>query len=169
MASAEEFGLQQALWTVLSRRSRLVIPNFTPEEWFEADLWMLDRNNTVWEFEIKATKSDFRKDAAKVPGSLLTKRGTLRLDMQPKYARLADGHWRGPHHFVFVAPPGVIPVDEVPVWAGLWEIKTPLFPKIERVLKSPRLHKVALPQEEEQRALKALCHRFWNLRAKQRQ
>ena len=161
--SFSEQQLQEALWYKLSG-SMLLVPNFRAQDWFEADLWAVTKNKMVWEFEIKVTRSDFRKDASKSPGSIFAPGSrTRRSTLDSKYDRLASGDWHGPNNFVYVAPVGVIPKEEVPIWAGLWEFEGGRF---NRVLKAQRLHKVLLPESELDRARTCIYYRYWSDRLK---
>ena len=158
-----ENQLQTALWRKLNT-SMVLFPNFRAVDWFEADVWAVSKHDMAWEFEIKVSRADFRKDASKAPGSIFVPgHRTRRTTLDSKYARLASGDWHGPNNFVYVAPAGVIPVDEVPAWAGLWEFGDGL---LRRVLKSQRLHKVPVPREELARAKTCIYHRYWNDRIK---
>ena len=46
--------------------NRLVLPNFTPNGWFECDIWVLTKSGYGREYEIKLTVSDFKADAKKM-------------------------------------------------------------------------------------------------------
>ena len=139
----------------------LIVPNFSPEDWFECDVWGLTNSGMSWEFEIKVARADFRKDASKAPGSLFTAGHRIRRStMDSKYSRLASGDYHGPNNFAYVAPQGVIPIDEVPVWAGLWEY-TPEDGLI-KTLKAQRLHKSLVPALEVDRARRVVLYRYWN-------
>lgn len=153
--------MQAVLWEKLCGSLPLLVPNFSPEDWFECDVWGLTTAGLAWEFEIKVDRSDFRKDASKAPGSLFTAgHRIMRSTMDSKYSRLASGDYKGPSNFVYVAPKGVIPPDEVPVWAGLWEY-TP-GDGLVKTLKAQRLHKSPVPDKEVERARKAILYRYWN-------
>lgn len=156
-----ERQLQTVLWEKLCKSMRLLVPNFTPEDWFECDVWAVSNPGFVWEFEIKVTRADFRKDASKAPGSLFTSGHRFeRTDMSPKYSRLASGDYKGPNNFVYVAPKGVVPFDEVPIWAGLWEYEPE--DGLIKSLKSQRLHKSPVVESEVDRARRAIYFRYWN-------
>lgn len=156
-----EQQLQHIIWEKLCKSLRLVVPNWSPEDWFECDVWGVTNAGMAWEFEIKVTRSDFRKDASKAPGSLFTGgHRVLRTTQDCKYSRLASGDYRGPNNFVYVAPRGIIPREEVPVWAGLWEFVP--GEGLEKVLKAQRLHKSPVSEREVERARTAIYYRYWN-------
>ena len=162
MTGVTERQVQLMLWKKLQGCMRWVVPNFTPDDWFECDVWAVNRAGVAWEFEIKTSRGDFRKDAAKMPGSLFNaSRGLMRSNMLPKYERLASGDCKGPAHFVYVAPKGVIPRDEVPAWAGLWEFEDK-WSGFDRVLKSSTLHRIPVMELELERSARAVMYRLWN-------
>jgi len=80
----------------------VMIPNVFYFYW-ESDILMVTRSRCVHEYEIKLTMSDFRADFKKSYRHLCMKERTA------KY----------PAHLWYVCPPNVIPVDEVPEYAGL--------------------------------------------------
>ncbi|ARQ95305.1 hypothetical protein [Bradyrhizobium phage BDU-MI-1] len=69
------------------------------------DLWVIDANATkgctATSYEIKISRADFKKD--------------LEQPLKQRGARLFSDQ------FFYVAPPGLIKPEEVPVWAGLLE------------------------------------------------
>lgn len=125
---------------ILDRWDRsTVFPNFTPAKWWECDVFELTKAGFFREYEIKLTRSDFRIDAKKI-----RKRWTRNGN-----ARAHDG----PCKFYFVAPAGVIPLNELPEWAGLIVCETrttrafkalpgtrDVFTHVEK--EAPQLHKV---------------------------
>lgn len=68
------------------------------------DLFIISSNagNETTAFEIKVSRSDFKKD--------------VNDDMKQRGARLYA------NNFYYVAPKGLIKPEEVPLWAGLWEL-----------------------------------------------
>ena len=80
------------------------------------DVWAIEPNSAkgciATSYEIKVSRSDFKKDAA----NPLKQRG----------ARLFSDH------FFYVAPPGLIRPEEVPDWAGLLE---PYLPPVSKHLR----------------------------------
>lgn len=122
------------------RRSRwqdhMVMPNFTPPDWWECDLFVLTRSGYFWEFEVKLTRSDFLRDAEKsreirgtgrhvpVDPAIARFPGQTRwvCDVEKKHDLLARGDPRGPQKFFYVAPLGVLNAADMPAWAGLIEL-----------------------------------------------
>ena len=68
------------------------------------DMFIISSNagNETTAFEIKVSRQDFKKD--------------IKDDMKQRGARLYS------NLFYYVAPKGLIKPDEVPLWAGLWEL-----------------------------------------------
>jgi hypothetical protein len=68
------------------------------------DLFIISSNegNSTIGFEIKASRQDFKKD--------------INDDLKQRGARLYC------NKFYYVAPKGMIKPEEIPLWAGLWEI-----------------------------------------------
>lgn len=90
---------------VASRPSDIVVSNYFLGE-FEADLLRINERGMVWEYELKASLSDFRADFKKERYG------------NNKHERLKDGKHTS-NYFSFVAPEGMIPLEEVPAYAGL--------------------------------------------------
>lgn len=97
------------------------------------DLFIISSNagNETTAFEIKASRSDFKKDISD--------------DLKQRGARLYA------NNFYYVAPSGMIKPEEVPLWAGLWEFDLDYYEKTEgkdfrfhEVVPSP-LHPKAVP------------------------
>lgn len=84
--------------------SPIILPNVYIWHW-ESDLLYLSRNDHATEFEIKRTHSDFLAEAKK----------------QSKCRSLKNG--LGPTEFYFVCPEGVIGLEELPEYAGLFYVK----------------------------------------------
>lgn len=115
----------------------VVLPCYTPAGWWENDVFMLSDSGYWWEFEIKLTLADFRRDAEK---TRTAGQWDARLE-EKKHALLAGGE-RGPTCFYYVAPIGVIPLDQLPTWAGLIEIKQDgkYLYEMGPAVKAPRRH-----------------------------
>lgn len=95
-------------------KRNFTLPRFTPVGWWECDVFELTEAGYWREYEIKTTRADFRQDARKER----VRKGGVR----NKHDILAAHDVAGPCQFWFVCPAGVIPVAEVPEWAGLIEM-----------------------------------------------
>lgn len=81
---------------------------FFSERDYETDFLLFEvksRKMLCTEFEIKVTHSDFLKD----------------FDKELKHENYKNGV-NCPNHFYYIAPKGVIPVEEIPDHAGLYEV-----------------------------------------------
>lgn len=171
----------QEIQSVLLRsrfRRNLLMPRWTPAQWFECDLFELTAAGFWREYEIKVSRSDFRNDRRKGPTERDLKWwkyiGAADQETRSKHDRLAAGDTRGPVQFWFVAPAGIIPLEELPHWAGLIEIHAHrtgrgLMAHERSVKSAPRLHRQPLkdPQSVERQLQKASYYRLlgrelWN-------
>lgn len=113
------------------------LPNYTPAQWWECDVFHTTNAGYFTEFEVKVSREDFFNDATKVR----TERRTN--TVFNKHDLLAAGSHQGPSRFFFVVPVGLVKEHEVPKWAGVIEVA-----KTERarfctetiVRPAPRLH-----------------------------
>ena len=140
----------------------LTLPNYTPPNWFECDVFELTDAGFFREYEIKLTVSDFKADARKSQrrkGVDVFKRDLLGEPIQTK----------GPVQFWYVTPVGLLTPQMLPPWAGLIEIslRPPdlRYPqcfesKEHEVVKAPRLHN---EKANERIRLAALVCCYWRL------
>lgn len=147
-------------------RRSFVLPRYTPRQWWEADVFELTPSGYFREYEIKLTLSDFRADAKKIEE---WKWGMPRTGVnETKHQRLARGDPAGPTQFWFVAPVGVIPLDQVPDWAGLIEMTLhfdvrPLRMTERQAKRPPRLHKAKSGPKVEAHARSVIYYRLHTL------
>lgn len=135
-----ERDIQGLLWKNYPEPDYVSAFNFMPFGW-EIDFCALDMNSGhLTEFEIKRTKSDFKKDFEKYKHDFYKSRY--------KFKKLSGKYYKGtisqynnlyfPNNFVFVCPEGVINPSLVPDYAGLIYI----YPNsdIRWMKKNPTLH-----------------------------
>lgn len=127
-----------ARWIIHRRFNRnWLMPNITPQGWFECDVLELTKAYFFREYEIKVTRSDFFADRKKLRSVSFGETAT-------KYSLLAKASERGPSAFYYCVPAGLVEVDEVPVWAGLIEFTKYAnargFISEATVKQAPRLH-----------------------------
>jgi len=87
----------------------------------EMDLMSVSKSHLLYEFEIKISKSDFKADFKKFKHLNMLNNITHKI----------------PNYFAFVCPDGVIPIEDVPKYAGLWYYKDNA---LKEIIKAPRLH-----------------------------
>jgi hypothetical protein len=113
-------------------RRHFLLPNYTPRDWWECDVFELTAAGYFREYEVKLTIGDFRKDATKARERWTWLDGRLEKRLQGrKHDQLAAGHRSGPTRFYYVTPPGLLFLDHapsanpaavLPSWAGLIEM-----------------------------------------------
>jgi len=119
-----EYDLQYQIIT--SYRNGLRIPNID-NIYGEMDVLRLTRNGYTYEYEIKLTLADFKADFKK----------------QRKHAAYLQAFYTRttklpiPNYFTYVAPPKIIDIKEVPIYAGVYEIQNELV----CVKKPPLIHR----------------------------
>lgn len=95
-----------------------LLPNYTPRQWWECDVFELTKASYFREYEIKMSYSDYRADAKKrrnVASWLPPEKQEY--GGKTKHQLLQAGDPRGPRQFYFVCPERII--EHVPGWAGL--------------------------------------------------
>lgn len=101
----------------------LVIPNYTPHNWWECDVYELTKNGFMREYEIKLSRSDYQADCSKVREKWEIMEGCWqRKPTDTKHNLIARGCPAGPSRFHFVTPAGLLKLEEIPDWAGLIEV-----------------------------------------------
>jgi hypothetical protein len=150
-----EYDLQYKIWLTLQGSNNLFIPNVNGG-YGEMDVLRLTRAGYAYEYEIKITRADFRAD----------KKKELKHESYSKvFNNLPFCWWDGrpknqegiPNYFIYVAPKGVIPVDELPEYAGLYELENGLL----SCVKPPKkIHKEKQRDYWETKALWALNAKY---------
>ena len=163
-APLTERRIQRAIFRARLSQCRFMLPNFTPIGWHECDMWLVTKAGFAHEYEIKLSVADFLADAAKLEGWPSMRRNGY-APARTKHERLAAGDTAGPIQFWYVAPEGVLAVEQMPTWAGLIESRpgngwVRLF--IRR--RGPRLHGRKTTPEVIQQAMTACYWRFWQER-----
>lgn len=140
-----ESRIQALLATKFGKTGSICVPNCGAFGW-ESDLLRLTSRWLCAEYEIKVSRADFRADRAK-------KLKHLWLETRP-----SEAPQRCPNYFWYAAPVGVIPVDELPAYAGLVEV-------VDRNLvvarKAPRLHRQPIAERNATYMLRGVTLRFW--------
>jgi hypothetical protein len=154
-----ERSMQTALYfSRLLGRHSLIVPNVTVLGW-ESDLVSVTAAGFLCEYEIKISRSDFKKDLEKSRHQVLT-----RFLHAPIPGWLPDGRRLGANYLSYVVPAGLVSVDEVPRYAGLITVASTELTEVVR--KAPRLHATKLTDYQRAWLERSLTHRFWNQRIK---
>lgn len=155
-----ETQIQRQLMAVRYRRS-FVLPNYTPLNWFECDVFELTEAGYFREYEIKLTLSDFKVDAEKYRRTY--DRATQTQTDHKKHDLLKSGDSRGPCQFWYVAPVGLLSPETVPQWCGLIEIETSANRRLwetKELKPAPKLHKQKAIKEIGEHA-ESVC--YWRM------
>lgn len=160
-ATLTERSVQSRLWICSRSSFDVLLPNYTPVEWWECDMFGVTRAGYFHEFEIKLTAADFRADAAKAKRRYDRADNWRPID-ETKHVLLAGRSVRGPSMFWYVAPDGMIDLADVPEWAGLQVIRNGRW--FETVKKAPRLHSQKIDRKIVEHALGVCYFRYWHAR-----
>ena len=158
----KESIIQDRLYLEMFGSASLMVPNYTPLDWWECDFFSVTKANYMVEHEIKASRSDFFADSKKETKTFNHENG--KCFVRRKHDLLNQGYEKGPRQFWFIVPEGLVEEREVPNFAGF---KT-VTPK-GRILikkKAPFLHKVKIEEQVLNHARSVFYYRYWNLRRK---
>ncbi len=157
-----EGGLTRNIQRVIIRNrwnKTFCIPNHHAHKWWECDVFELTRAGYFVEYEIKVSLSDFRADARKLRESYKWNpllQTTERAYSKTKHQQLAERQTNGPSRFYFVTPPGLVPVELIPEWAGLIEVDG----NERMVRRAVQLHSVKASDELVRKANQSCYFRF---------
>lgn len=133
-------------------RRAFVLPNYTPMNWFECDVFEVTAAGFFREYEVKLTVSDFRADAKKEHNDY--NYAKMRREGGKKHDLLAGRSVSGPRQFFYVTPAGLLQSEALPEWAGLIELddRGPMHAAPWRyqerlVKKAPALHREKVREE----------------------
>ena len=150
----------------------ILLPNYTPDNWYECDLFGVTKAGYMVEHEIKVTIADFRADAKKGrPECRYARVCKLNPLVETKHGRLAAMDHQGPSRYNYIVPADMIGPDEVPEWAGLIYASqhpaTPYYPEyigFNQVKKAPRLHSQKVAESVIAHARGVCYFRYWSER-----
>lgn len=150
----------QLYWSLRSA-SDLLIPRYTPRDWWECDMWRLLPSGFTAEYEIKLTVSDFRADAKKEKRERMIFDPELRkwndVGSANKHELLA-ANTVGPNRFYYVIPVQMENLVEIPEWAGLLLFDGHRYPFMQK--EAPKRHKEKW-QGSRAKLLETFYHRYW--------
>lgn len=131
-----------------------MMPNYTPSQWWECDIFAVTKAGYFVEYEIKRTVADFRADAKKGCG----------FRSRSKHAHLEAHEKNGPSRFWYVTPKGLVAPSHVPLWAGVLYISpTRWGHAVEVARNAPRLHWHKCNPAIIEHAYQRAHWRFWDL------
>ena len=129
---------------------KIFCPNVFAYEW-ESDFIAVTRAAFVIEYEIKISLSDFRLDFKKYDKHSILKTG---MDKEGKA-------FLRPNFFWYAAPENVIPIQEIPKYAGFITVRGR---EINVVRKAPSLHRDKITQPLAVKILKSFQYKYWDMR-----
>jgi hypothetical protein len=157
MSELTERSITVKLHWMLRGSTDLMIPRYTPVNWWECDLWRLSKSGRVDEYEIKLSLPDFRADFKKNDNPYFLRPGE---SVRNKHQLLHETD-EGPNRFWFVVSSQIVEDIKplLPEYAGLIECRR--YGAYVAV-KAPLRHKRKWEGPRDQ-ILKTCYHRFWNL------
>ena len=91
-----------------------ITTNYTGFGHGECDMLSVSQSDYVYEYEIKISKSDFKRDFTKT-----NKHEALREGREPRKSRDGAIRFSIPNHFYFACPTDLIQLEDIPDYAGL--------------------------------------------------
>jgi hypothetical protein len=150
-----EYDVQYAIIHHWQNSGNMFIPNLC-SGYGEMDVLRLTKAGYAYEFEVKISRSDFKADIKKTH-----KHHCYSVVFEKKTdAWIEHNGKKGiPNYFAYVAPKGIIPVELVPEYAGLYEFdeSTGL---IITVKTPPRIHNEKQKDFWETKALQSLHAKY---------
>lgn len=150
----------------------LLMPRYTPKDWWECDLFEVTPAGYFCEYEIKTSRSDFFNDQKKADMrcsyyNIQSKKiANLQDSPDTKHKRLSNRCPPAPNRFYFVIPVGLVKIEEIPEWAGLIVVGENNKTIYENEIKTaPVLHREKRPSVESQ-IHKACYYRYHGLLVK---
>jgi hypothetical protein len=121
--------------TYIEKNHNPVCTNFKGAGYAESDVISISNSDYVYEFEVKVSKADFKKDFTKVIKHRYLNE-THQKGIHKKYRTKKVN--RVPNYFYYVCPFGLISIDQIPEYAGLIYVENNI---LEIIKKAPILHK----------------------------
>ena len=145
-----------------TNQSSKLFPNTYLGNW-EADVFEVTKSGYLYEYEVKITRADFKKDAEKCSGWVCNKEnGFIREDIT-KFNQLREG--KRVNYFYYLVPEGLITVDELPEFAGLIYINTKYrHPSFKTVKVAPKLSTDKITDQRMMKLYESSYYRFHDYR-----
>lgn len=139
-----------------------LVPNVHMRQGWEADLLRVTGSGYVHEYEIKVTKGDFNRDVGN--SASWAKRTRARIF---SVLRAGEGVHREDvlnvaNRFWYVAPRGMIGIEDIPDYAGLIEVNADTRRRCVKIIKAaPALHKAKITDNYRRHLANMLGCRYW--------
>jgi NTP pyrophosphatase (non-canonical NTP hydrolase) len=180
----ETKDIQKAIYFYCKcRNQEYMVSNKHLLRWFECDFLSITKSDFLTEFEIKQSRSDFRRDFTdkKVKHAWLEgKRATdLLIESDPSgketvvesfspnfigsQQTIKMNDYIGPNYFYYVCPNSLIKFEEIPSYAGLIYVRenSTNTPSLSIIKKAPLLHKVKVTEDTKISILKRFMYDYW--------
>jgi hypothetical protein len=160
-----ERELQRRVWIKHHSSYQILLPNYTPVDWWECDLFGVTRAGYFHEYEIKVSVADFRADVNMRKSDYSNYVFGRPVPEKGKHDQLAQRSVSGPAVFWYCVPTGMLSADDVPEWAGLLMLDARYgWPKV--IKQAPRLHRAKIDPKVTNHALSVCYFRYWHERKK---
>ena len=168
-----EKEIQQKIYNWYGDTSMLIIPNFTPADWWECDIFRVLKSGYTHEYEIKLSKKDYMADFKKQ----VTVAEWVKEPPIYKHNLLKRKCDASPNRFSFVfGSVQLLDSVEVPDYAGILVLKEipaltfsgekETYFALRNIRNAPLLHKKKIEDKVIKQMNKSLYYRFWTERAK---
>lgn len=149
----------------IKRQHEMCVPNIKcTHGWWEADLLSLTKSNLTHEFEIKCSRSDWRKEYNQIHNEQLHPgRKRYRHNTITEQHACDDDLLLSPNYFWIVAPAGVVLDDELPSYAGwieVYEFRSKIRLKV--LKNAPRIHRFKATDKTVMSMARGLNYRLWS-------
>lgn len=148
-------------------RRSFVLPNYTPLNWFECDVFEITKAGYFVEYEIKVSVEDFKADAEKRRSSRwrYVQGQVVSPSTDKKHDLISSASDACPSRFFYCAPEGVLDKSDIPPWAGLlefWDEKRQI-PFCKSVINAPTIHRRKPDAKILEHARSVVYYRMHNL------
>lgn len=144
-----EYDIQYAIINHWQNSGNMFIPNISGY-YGEMDVLRLTKAGYAYEFEVKISRNDFKADMRKM------RKHKAYLDV---FNNIPQDKLGIPNYFAYIAPKGIIPIELVPEYAGLYEFSESCR-RPECVKATPILHKEKQKEFWQAKALQSLSAKY---------
>ncbi len=149
-------------------RESFTVPNYTPQGWFESDVFEITPAGYFVEYEIKISLSDFKQDVKKKKEHIRYNRAEKKLEtftLDSKHGMLSKSSPLAPSRFWYVCPENLIKPEILPAWAGLIYVSRWTHQGIAGLVehekvKAPKIHTETISEEIKTHA-RGVC--YWRM------
>lgn len=159
-----EAEMQDRLALFVSQQSDLLmVPNVGALGTGVRDLLRVTKDGRVWEYEIKISKADYRRDTGKLAHVYMQSAWQKLGDLFSEPVRtkgVGKGYLFCPHRFYYAVPEGLLEGEEVPEYAGIIEVGQ----FVQQVRPAKLLHEESTPKRTLHYLMRGQRLRYWQSR-----